>query len=134
MSSRDLTKFEHELAGLEESFKRRAVDDLMQDLKFRSNTAREDFKDAVSSRVNSGFGTYYGPKNETLADFVQSEYEERHWLHPTKPAAQTPSAESAQPATPKTKEPSVNIEDISPSMSAEQLAAAWRAIRDAVKK
>ncbi len=30
MSNR-LTKLEHEMAGLEESFKRRAVDDLMQD-------------------------------------------------------------------------------------------------------
>lgn len=133
MSNR-LTKLEQELAGLEESFKRRAVGDLTQDLKFCSNTAREDFKNAVSSKVNSGFGTYYGPKNETLADFIQAEYEERHWLHPAKPAAQNPSAESAQTATPKTKEPSVNIEDISTNMSDEQRAAAWRACRDAVVK
>ena len=88
----------------------------------------------MSCKVNSGFGTYYGPKNETLADFVQSEYEERHWLHPTKPAAQTPSAESAPPAPPKAKEPVIKIEDISPHMSDEQVAAAWRACRDAVVK
>lgn len=131
--SRKLDEIERSVEALAQKERARFVADQLENKVFRTPALQRDFIELTASRMH-GSGQYcFGPDYQVGTQYVSTQYESQPWLHQEQPAAPKPSVEKPNVATPagQSGKREIQIEDIGPRMSNEQVQEAWAAIQRA---